>query len=80
MRIQSECKKTIKEISKRQRLLNRPSLDEILKNYSSLEERNEGIFLAFMEYAYKQKEIADFLGLGYSTLSEIIKKEKSRAE
>jgi hypothetical protein len=69
-----EGKEKIKEIPRRQRLFNRPSLDDIFKQYSNLTERNEGIYLAFMEFGYKQKEIANYLCLAYSTLSEIIKR------
>ncbi len=72
----SEGGKAIKEIIKKQRTLNRPSLDDVFMQFSSREERNERIYRAFVEFGYMQKEIADFLGLASSTMSEIIKKEE----
>jgi REP-associated tyrosine transposase len=72
----SEGGQAVKEINKIQRTLNCPSLDDIFKRFSSREERNERIYAAFVEFGYMQKEIADFLGLASSTMSEIIKKEE----
>ena len=60
----------IERIPVRQRYVSRLSLDKIFEN----KKRNRGIVIAHQEYRYKQKEIAEHLGLHYSTVSNIIKK------
>ena len=41
------------------------------------EERNDKIYKAYEKYRYSLKEIGDFLGIHYSTVSKIIKKTKN---
>ena len=53
------------EIPREQRLVNRPSLQEV---FASVPGEN-AIATAYREYGYKLKEIADFLGVHYSTVS-----------
>lgn len=48
-----------------QRLVNRPSLQEVFASAP----QHEVIPTAYREYGYKLKEIADFLGVHYSTVS-----------
>jgi putative transposase len=55
-----------KEIPKRQRYAGRPALQEILGAGSPTDEE---IRKAVMEHGYSQKEVAEFLGLHYSTIS-----------
>jgi putative transposase len=61
----------IKEIPKRQRYVGRPALAEIL---GAANLTAEEIQKAVMEHGYSQKEVAEFLGLHYSTISRRINK------
>ena len=69
-----------KEIPRGQRYLGRPGLkglfpEEIIRNRKM---RDEGIAQAVGELGYSQREVADYLGLHYSTLSRLMKEiEKS---
>jgi putative transposase len=56
----------IKEIPKRQRYAGRPALQEI---FGTGNPTGEEIRKAVMGYGYSQKEVAEFLGLHYSTIS-----------
>lgn len=56
----------IKEIPKRQRYVNRPALSEILVDRRVL---SSGITKAVVEHGYSQKEVAEFIGVHYSTVS-----------
>lgn len=64
----------IKEIPKNQRYINRPALKEIFKKEMLLnkKERNRKIKEAVNRYSYSQKEVADYLGLYYTTISRIV--------
>lgn len=64
----------IKEIPKSQRYINRPTLKEIFKKEKLLnkKDRNKQIKEAVNEYGYNQKEVADYLGLYYTTISRIV--------
>ena len=66
--------KDIPEISKEQKFFNRPELEELFseKRIVDIKKRNEFIYQAVYEYGYKQKEIADFLGLYFTSVSRII--------
>ena len=70
-----EEKKDIYEIPKLQRYPGRPPLAVILPQKASdkKELRNKLICKAHLEYAYTLKEIGDFLGIHYSTVSRVIK-------
>ncbi len=69
--------KDIKEIPRHQRYINRPSLNELFneKLLRQKQKRNRKIAEAVYEYGYNQKEIADHLGMHYSTISRLINKE-----
>ena len=56
----------IKEIPRRQRYVNRPALSTVL---SHGEHSANQIRKAVMDYGYSQKEVAEFLGVHYSTIS-----------
>ena len=56
----------IKEIPRRQRYVNRPALSTILAHE---EHSAKQIRKAVMDYGYSQKEVAEFLGVHYSTIS-----------
>ena len=66
-------RRDIQEIPKQQRYLNRPGLNELFRNRGKdKENRNKLMYNAVVEHGYSQKEIADFLGLHYSTVSRLI--------
>lgn len=66
----------IKEIPKKQRYVSRPKLEnlfeqDIKKNKKRLKKKSAE---AVEKYGYSQKEIADYLGVHYSTVSRLINK------
>jgi putative transposase len=69
-------KEAIKEIPRQQRYAGRPSLKKIFASSSSGRKkgRDEGIYNAHINYGYTLKEIADYLGIHYTTISKSIKK------
>ncbi len=68
-------KSMIREIPKRERLAFRPSLDVLFGKEKKRDktDRNEAIRAAHMEYGYSLTEIAENLGLHYTTISKIVK-------
>lgn len=70
-------KKDVKEISKLQRFPGRPALAELFQERAihNKNDRNSIIRKAHLEYGYTLKEIGDYLGIHYSTVSRVIKKE-----
>ncbi|MCK4570657.1 transposase [Candidatus Bipolaricaulota bacterium] len=62
----------LKEISRRQRLVSRPSLAKIFRNA----EDNAMIFEAYREHGYTMKEIADHLVIHYATVSRRLRKHE----
>jgi DNA-binding NtrC family response regulator len=69
----------VKEIPRNQRYMNRPALEEIFKNTKERrEKRNNGIFRAIELWGYNQREVADYLGFHYSTVSRLLKEFKLR--
>ena len=71
----ADWQSTIVEVPKRQRLVFRPSLDELLSSEikGNRERRNQVIREAYLEYGYSMPEIAKHLGLHYATVGRIIK-------
>lgn len=67
----------IREIPKRQRYINRPNLDRLFERdvLRNNQKRDKKIVEATERYGYSQKEVADYLGMHYSTISRLIKKE-----
>lgn len=71
--------KNIPDIPKSQRYLNRPSLEElftegILQNKGI---RNEKIVEAVEEHGYRQREVAEHLGIFFTSVSRILRREQS---
>lgn len=63
----------VKEIPKGQRYVNRPSLGEMFKDTEGeRRKRNRKIADAVERWGYSQREVADHLGLHYSTVSRLI--------
>jgi len=65
-------KTEVKEISRQQRLLGNPGLDELFSGTSAKPQRNRAIKKAHLDYGYTLKEIADHIGRHYSTVSRIV--------
>ncbi len=64
----------IKEIPKKQRYIGRPDLSEVLKAARGREETGRKAKEAVERYGYSQREVADYLGIHYSTLSRMMNK------
>jgi putative transposase len=65
----------LREIPREQRLISRPSLGDVFGSAP----RERGIVTAYREYGYKLKEIADFLGVHYSTVSRRLHEQEMSA-
>ncbi len=68
-------KAALKEIRSVDRLANRPSLQALFAESARKNKtlRNQAMRTAHFEHGYRQKEIADHLGLHYTTVSGILK-------
>jgi len=69
-----EDKKLVKEIPRPQRYVSRPSLDKIFSRQKEKAKRDRSINVAHMSHGYTLKEIADYLGIHYTTVSKVIAK------
>ena len=69
-------KSALKEITRIERFALRPSLEDIFieANDTGKRKRNELIRKAYLEYGYTLSEIGGYLGLHYTTISNIIKR------
>ncbi|WP_320043704.1 transposase [uncultured Desulfobacter sp.] len=66
----------IKEIPKAQRYANRIKLKDLLQDIKNKPHRNEKVWMAYTQYGYTMKEIADYLSIHYTTVSKIINQRK----
>ena len=66
-----EQKEQLTEIPRKQLYATRPSLDKI---FQTKDKREIKIYQANQKYGYTLKEIGQYLGLHYTTVSKIIKK------
>ena len=66
------------EVPKSQRLLHRPTLEQLFTDVKTKSDRNDTMAKCYLEYAYTQAEIASYLGLHYATVSRIIKLIESK--
>jgi len=62
------------EIPRRERLAARPRLEELLGELKDKGERDERIYQAVRLYGYTLKQVAEVVGLSYSTVSVIAKR------
>ncbi len=62
------------DIPRSQRLAGRPTLESIFADVVDIPSRNECIYEAIRIHQYRLKEVGDFLGLYYSTISAIAKR------
>jgi REP element-mobilizing transposase RayT len=68
----------IKEIPRKQRYIGRPGLDVLFKDSETRQQRNKRIIGAVESYGYSQKEVADCLGMHYSTVSRLMKSGRGK--
>ena len=61
------------EIPKKQRYTTRPSLDKIFQ-WKEKKEKEGQLYQACQEYGYTLKEIAEYFGVHYTTVSKVIKR------
>ncbi len=66
-----EDKKRIKEIPRRQRYVGRPSLEKIFGEQKAKAKRDIRIYTTHMSHGYTLKDIADYLGIHYTTISKV---------
>ncbi len=65
-------RRDLKEIPRASRYADRPSLEDIFAGVGSRKDRNERIKCAHREWGYKHIEIAEALGVHYSTVSLVV--------
>jgi len=58
-------------ISRRERLVTRPKLEELFSGIKDKSDRDKRIYQAVRVYGYTLKEVANAMGLYYSTVSVI---------
>ncbi len=75
--IQSKGK--LMEITGEQRYVTRPTLNEILTRKDK-KSNNQAKYEAHLQYGYTLKEIAEYLGVHYSTVSRAIKRIEQEDE
>jgi REP-associated tyrosine transposase len=69
----------VKEIPRGQRYLGRPSLEELFKAaMKGKEKRDRKMIEAVEKHGYSQKQVADHLGMHYSTISKIVGLPRSK--
>jgi len=76
-RISSLLKESSKEVPRRQRYFNRPSLDDALHRFEK-PQRDQAIYKAHVHYGYTLKEIAEHLGIHYATVSRAVKRMEEK--
>jgi putative transposase len=75
-----ETKRDIREIPRSQRHPGRPPLSQLFSGHQDVgkERRNRLIAEAHVMYAYNLKEIGDFLGIHYTTVSKIVSRNRKK--
>jgi REP element-mobilizing transposase RayT len=70
-------KRDIPELSKIQRYADRPSLQQIFleKTVQGIGKRNEKIQEAVQRYGYRQREVADYLDMHFTSISRILREK-----
>ena len=68
-------KKQIPEIAKSQRFMNKPPLKDIFRSevLGDRRERDKSIGKAVWEHGYTQREVADHLGIHFTSISRILR-------
>jgi len=73
-------KETEKEIPRSQRLAHRPVLSDILRDRKTMtrEQQEQAVYEAHVHSGYTMKEIADYLGIHYASVSRRIRRVESK--
>jgi REP element-mobilizing transposase RayT len=69
-------KKTVKELPRNQRYVNRPRLSSLFGKSGKKTQRDQAIYRAYLQHGYTMKSIADHLGIHYTTVSRVIKAQE----
>jgi hypothetical protein len=72
-------KERLKEITREERYLTRPALKEIFKSKNK-KSKDQVMYEAHLQYGYTLKDIAEYIGVHYSTVSRAIKKIEGEEE
>ncbi len=72
-------KERLKEITREQRYLTRPPLNEIFKPKDQ-KSKDQGMYEAHLQYGYTLKDIAEYIGVHYTTVSRAIKRIEGEDE
>ena len=72
-------KENLKEITREQRYVTRLPLNEILK-YKDKKSKDQAMYEAHLQYGYTLKDIAEYIGVHYTTVSRAIKKIEGEDE
>jgi len=72
-------KERLKEITREQRYLTRPPIKEIFK-LKDQKLKDQVMYEAHLQYGYTLKEIAEYIGVHYTTVSRAIKKIEGEDE
>jgi len=72
-------KEKLKEITREQRYVARPPLKEIFK-LKDKKSKDQVMYKAHLQYGYTLKDIAEYIGVHYTTVSRAIKKIEGKDE
>ena len=72
-------KEKLKEITREQRYVTRPPLNEILK-HKDKKSKEQVMYEAHLQYGYTLKDIAEYIGVHYTTVSRAIKRIEGEDE
>ena len=69
----TSVKENLKEITKKQRYVTRPPLNEIFEPKDK-KSKDQAMYEAHLQYGYTLKDIAEYIGVHYTTVSRVIKR------
>ncbi len=72
-------KERLKEITREQRYLTRPPLNEIFKPKDQ-KSKDQVMYEAHLQYGYTLKDIAEYIGVHYTTVSRAVRKIEGKDE
>lgn len=68
------------EVPRVERLIGRPELKEIFGSCTTRDDRNKRIIEALVSHGYSMKQIADAVGIHYSTVSRVVRQQAAMQE
>jgi len=72
-------REALKEIPRIQRYITRPLLDEIFKHKDNKKSEDEAMYKSYVQYGYTLKDIAEYIGVHYTTVSRAIKRIEEKS-